>query len=132
MIIFVFGSNEAGIHGAGAALDAFTYYGAVPGKGYGFGRSEYSSYTHRDDPTASILWFSSFAIPTKDKNIKTLPLFIIERYVKDFIHVAQMNPQDDFQVTRIGCGFAGYKDEEIAPMFQDAPSNVHLPIGWRI
>jgi hypothetical protein len=37
----------------------------------------------------------------------------------------------EFQVTRIGCGLAGYEDNDIAPMFVDAPQNCILPVGWR-
>lgn len=34
-----------------------------------------------------------------------------------------------FLVTRIGCGIAGFKDEEIAPLFRKAVSvsNIYLP-----
>jgi hypothetical protein len=128
MIVFVFGSNEAGIHGAGAAADALRYYGAQPGKGYGWQDTVATQLRQHD---GYFVHFTSFAIPTKDQNIHTLPLFVIERYIRDFIRVAKMNPQDDFQVTRIGCGLAGYTDTQIAPFFAGAPSNVHLPLGWR-
>lgn len=112
VIVFVFGSNEAGIHGAGAAFDAVTHWGAVMGKGYGW-QGE------------------SYAIPTKDAQLRTLPLYAIEGYVRTFLDQARSNPEDDFQVTRIGCGLAGYSDAHIAPMFKGAPHNAHLPLGWR-
>ena len=35
------------------------------------------------------------------------------------------------KVTRIGCGLAGYKDEDMAPFFKDAPYNCLLPDEWR-
>lgn len=111
--IFVFGSNLAGRHGKGAALTAYQAYGAVYGKGQGFqGRS--------------------YAIPTKDLFLKTLPLERIKVYVNTFIEFARKNPDMRFTVTRIGCGLAGYKDEDIAPMFAEAPYNCSLPEGWRV
>lgn len=109
--IFVFGSNLAGIHGAGAALFARKHYGAILGKGVG-------------------LQGSSYAIPTKDYNIRTLPLEHIQLFVNDFLDFARSVPHMEFQVTRIGCGLAGYKDEDIAPMFKNAPANCELPEGW--
>jgi hypothetical protein len=38
----------------------------------------------------------------------------------------------EFQVTRLGCGLAGYTDADIAPMFEDCPPNVLLPRKWYI
>lgn len=111
-VIFVFGSNLRGLHGAGAAEHAVRYWGAQWSNSMG-------------------LQGQSYAIPTKDKNIKTLPLGKIEPFIRGFIYVAARRPELDFQVTRIGCGLADYRDEEIAPMFKDAPPNVHLPLGWR-
>lgn len=109
--IFVFGSNEAGIHGRGAALQALKYFGAKNGKGFG-------------------IQGNSFGIPTKDKKIKTLPLSKIRRYVEDFIVFAKKNPDTLFFVTAIGTGLAGYKHEDIAPFFKEAPSNCRLPPQW--
>lgn len=130
MIIFVFGSNEAGRHGAGAAWDAVQYYGGELGKGYGF--QKFSEISELKTRQGEQIAFGSFAIPTKDYDvIKALPLFIIERYVKNFIHLAEQNPFDEFQVTRIGCGLAGYTDTDIAPLFQAVPPNVHLPLIWK-
>lgn len=112
-IIFVFGSNLRGRHGAGAALDAVKYWGAI--EGLGLGRQGYA-----------------YAIPTKDGALRTRPLRPNINYdVQVFIDYAEDHPYLDFQVTRIGCGLAGYKDTDIAPMFKDAPSNVHLPLSWR-
>lgn len=110
--IFVFGSNLAGRHGAGAALFAKKNRGAIYGKGIG-------------------MQGNSYAIPTKDQNIKTLPLDRIKPYVDQFIEFAKQNSKLIFEVTRIGCGLAGYKDSDIAPMFKDAPLNCILPEGWR-
>jgi len=115
--IFVFGSNLAGIHGAGAALDAKLHHGApyiknvtarwgVKGKN-GVGMQG-----------------SAYAIPTKDEWIKTLPIERIEPFVKEFIEFARANPEMNFNVVRVGCGLAGYKENQIAPLFEKSPSNV--------
>lgn len=109
--IFVFGSNLAGRHGAGAALFAQKWRGAVPGQGIG-------------------LHGQSYAIPTKDADLKTLPLGDIAPYVADFLAYAAEHPDLNFQVTRVGCGLAGYKDDMIAPLFFNAPDNCYLPGVW--
>ena len=111
-MIFVFGSNEAGRHGKGAALTARFSHSAIYGQGYG-----------RQG--------NSFAIPTKDHQLRTLPLDRIQDYVDKFFAYARVNDKEQFNVTRIGCGFAGYKDEDIAPMFKDAPQNCLLPDQWK-
>lgn len=112
MKIFVFGSNLAGRHGAGAALYARDHCGAI----YGVGQGRTGG---------------AYALPTKDRNIKTLPLTEIAAYVALFVAHARENPGEEFYVTRIGCGLAGYTDAQIAPMFAGAPDNCELPIGWR-
>jgi hypothetical protein len=109
--IFVFGSNEAGIHGAGAAAFAYHKLGAKLHQGVGLSGQTY-------------------AIPTKDFNIKTLPLVEIAYYIKAFLEFASKNTNKTFFVTKIGCGLAGYKDDDIAPMFEASPSNCLLPIDW--
>ena len=112
MKIFVFGSNLAGRHGKGAALSALREHGAIYGQGAG--------------PQGA-----SYAIPTKDEQLRTLPLIEIKHYVNVFLSYARYNPDLVFQVTRIGCGLAGYTDEQISPMFKEAPNNCELPEGWR-
>lgn len=109
--VFVFGSNEAGMHGGGAARTAYEKHGARWGKSYGL---------HGD----------SFAIPTKDVDLMPLPLARIDRYVLGFIAFAEGLPKRRFIVTRIGCGLAGFTDEQIAPMFKDAPSNCEFDEKW--
>jgi hypothetical protein len=111
-MIFVFGSNEAGYHGAGAAKYAFWHHGAKMHQGTG-------------------LAGNSYAIPTKDKMIKTLPLKEIKQYVDSFIDYATVYNEESFQVTRIGCGLAGYKDEDIAPLFLGSPSNCQFDNAWK-
>ncbi len=112
--IFVFGSNLAGIHGAGAARYASIYKGAIWGQGEGFqGRS--------------------YAIPTKDRNIRTISLEEIRLYVTRFIRFAGDGILNGvtFAVTAIGTGLAGYKHEQIAPMFKHAPDNCFMPPEWK-
>jgi hypothetical protein len=110
--IFVFGSNLAGRHGAGAALFARERHGAVYGRGEG-------------------LQGYSYAIPTKNARLQTFSLDSIAAHVATFLDVASTHSELTFNVTRIGCGLAGYNDAQIAPMFADAPANCVLPEGWR-
>jgi hypothetical protein len=107
-MIFVFGSNLAGRHGKGAAQYALRNHGAIYGQGWG-------------------LQGNSFAIPTKDSKLRTLPLQFISTYVEMFKEYAQNHPELIFQLTPIGCGLAGYKYEDIGPMFKGCPSNVVIP-----
>lgn len=109
--VFVFGSNLAGRHGAGSAYAAWRHHGAQ--KGIGVGRTG-----------------NAYAIPTKDRRLQTLPLEDIALYVSEFIRYAAGHPELKFHVVKIGCGLAGYKEQQIAPMFRGAPDNVVLPEGW--
>lgn len=111
MIVFVFGSNLAGRHGAGAARHAREYYGALQGLGEGFSGQ-------------------SYALPTKDKDLKSLPLDEIEKNIKKFKDFARSRPDLLFLVTAIGCGLAGYKHEHIAPAFRNAPGNCFFDKRW--
>ena len=106
--VFVFGSNLAGRHGKGAALFAKQHHGAVYGQGIG-------------------LQGSSYAIPTKDGSLRTLPLAVIAGHVAEFLVFAADHPELNFQVTPIGCRLAGYVPAQIAPMFVQAPTNCVMP-----
>ena len=103
--IFVFGSNLSGIHAGGAARIAHQQFGAIWGQGVG-------------------LQGSTYAIPTMQGGVET-----IAPYVDEFILFAQENKHLQFLVTRIGCGIAGFTDDEIAPLFINAYNldNVILP-----
>ena len=103
--VFVFGSNLEGMHGGGAAYYAFKHFGAMMGCGVG-------------------LRGQSYAIPTMQGGVET-----IEPYVSSFISYAKEHPELFFYVTRIGCGIAGFRDKEIAPLFSEAAGleNVCLP-----
>lgn len=108
---FIFGSNEAGIHGAGAARFAVEHHGAIMGQGVG--------------PQGT-----SYGIPTKDHQIQTLPLPCIASYVRGFLKFAEMRPDDVFHVAQIGCGLAGLEPKDMAPMFHDAPANCQFSSAW--
>ncbi|PZQ83223.1 MAG: hypothetical protein DI549_08905 [Ancylobacter novellus] len=110
--IFVFGSNLAGIHGAGAARWAYENRGAEWGVGFG-------------------LTGMSFAIPTMNWDIEALSLGEIEKYVRRFLKFARGRPDLSFELTPIGCGLAGYQPAQVAPLFRDAPDNVILPEEFR-
>ena len=110
--IFVFGSNEAGIHGKGAALFAFKDMGAQFGKCYG----------HHGQ---------SFAIPTKDELFQPLPIERINQYIQGFLAYATGHRKLKFAVSCIGCGLAGFKHEQIAPLFKDAPKNCEFDLNWQ-
>lgn len=110
--IFVFGSNLAGRHGKGAALHARKWCGAV--YGVGVGRTG-----------------NSYAIPTKDKNLKTLALPAIQSHVTVFLTYASEHPELHFQLTPIGCGLAGYTPAQIAPMFKGYTPNIDIPPSFK-
>lgn len=111
--IFVFGSNLSGLHYGGAAAAAHETYGAQWGIAVGrTGRC--------------------YAIPTVERHVRgALPMVVIRGAVEVFLHHAATHPEDQFFVTRVGCGLAGYKDADIAPLFRDAPLNCSLPDPWR-
>lgn len=112
MRIFVFGSNLAGLHGGGAARHAFDVYGAEWGVGEG-------------------ITGQSYALPTKEANVRDArSLEAVRNSVNRFLIFAEANPQMIFHVTRIGCGLAGFTDEQIAPMFADAPENCEFDPLW--
>jgi hypothetical protein len=110
---FVFGSNEAGRHGKGGALCARKFFGAVYGQGHGEqGRS--------------------YAIATKDASLRSLSIGAIAENVRVFIEHAKNHPHKQFAVSRIGCGLAGYRDEQIAPLFKGHPPNIYfLEESWK-
>ena len=113
--IFVFGSNEAGRHGKGAAQTALRF-GATIGIGNGISGQTYG-------------------IPTKNSKIRTLGQTRINKYVEEFIEYAREHRDKVFLVTEIGCGLAGYSPYDIAPMFEDVMylENVYLPENfWNV
>ena len=103
--VFVFGSNLAGMHAGGAAATAHRLFGAVWGQGVG-------------------LQGQSYAIPTMQGGVDT-----IRPYVDEFIEFAKSHPELRFLVTKIGCGIAGFREKDIAPLFAGAVGveNIVLP-----
>lgn len=110
--VFVFGSNLAGAHGAGAAAYAAKHWGAQMGVGVG-------------------LTGMAYALPTKDRRINTMPLQAIRAHVLDFMKFAEQHPSMTFKVTQVGCGLAGYEAKDIAPMFIGSPSNCWFDEAWK-
>jgi hypothetical protein len=105
--IFVFGSNRAGRHGKGDALTARLHHSAIYGQGEG-------------------LQGSSYGLPTKNEYIQSLPLAEVEKSVNRFLEFARAHPELNFNVAAVGCRLAGFKPEQIAPLFKDAPPNCYL------
>lgn len=113
--VFVFGSNESGRHGKGAAKTAMKW-GAVYGQAEG-------------------LQGNTYGIPTVNASIrKSLSIDKIKIYVDNFINYAKLHPNKTFLVTEIGCGLAGLKVKQVAPLFKEAEKveNIYLPAKfWR-
>jgi hypothetical protein len=111
--IWVFGSNLRGIHGAGSAKVAADEYGAQ--RGVGSGRTG-----------------NAYAIPTMARpGADTLALDDVRPHIAHFLAYARAHADDAFLVTRIGCGIAGFMDEDIAPLFKGAPPNCIFAPKWR-
>ena len=106
--IFVFGSNLAGEHLGGAAKFAYEEFGAEWGVGSG--------------PTGRC-----YAIPTMHGDLES-----IRPYAEEFIRYAKEHPDNRFLLTRVGCGIAGFKDEEMAGLFEECKDipNVSIPEAW--
>lgn len=110
--IFVFGSNEKGIHGCGSALHAVKKFGAIPGQGVG-------------------LQGRSYAIPTKATPSRSLQLMDVEPYVEEFLAFAAANQHlYRFFLAEIGTNHARFTAEQMAPLFRARTPNVLLPYRW--
>lgn len=110
--VFVFGSNMAGTHQGGAAKTAHLHFGAMKGVGRGWSGQ-------------------SFAIPTMNEHLQQMPLSQIQHYIDDFKIYTKNHPKLKYFITSVGCGVAGYKVEEIAPMFKGISRNVIFPQSFR-
>ena len=75
-------------------------------------------------------WGNSYAIPTLDDHFQKRDLHDIALDVIDFL-IHAIDSDDDFFVTRIGCGIAGFADAQIAPLFKGAPDNCNFPEEWK-
>lgn len=117
--IFVFGSNVQGEHVGGAALFAFQNCGATYRKGFGFQGGSYAI------PTC-------IRLTDKDGIRYTKPFDNVNQikpYVDLFANDAEQYPNMTFYVTKIGCGIAGFKANEVAELFRPClyMENVVLP-----
>lgn len=110
MLIFVFGSNLEGVHGKGAALVALQY-GAVFGQGEG-------------------LQGDTYALPTKHTPYQSFSLEEVSNHVETFLEHAKAHPENNYFVSRVGCGLAGFTDAQICPLFADAPRNCIFSQTW--
>ena len=91
---FVFGSNLEGMHMGGAARVAHQKFGAEWGVG--------------DGPTGRC-----YAIPTMHGGLES-----ISTYAEKFIAYTKEHPMNRFLLTRVGCGIAGFKDSDMAQLFE--------------
>lgn len=113
-MIFVFGSNLKGVHGAGAAKFAYGKHGAT--WGYGEGRSG-----------------NSYALPTKLGPWGTMDLKQIAKSIETFIKYARLHPELEFKITQVGCGLGRFNKDQIAPLFADHEigPNLYFDNAWR-
>ena len=100
--VFVFGSNAEGHHGGGAALIAYRDFGAVWGEGHG----------HHG---------STYAVDTMSG------LDVLAAEAREFVAYTIAHPELRFLLTPVGCGIAGYRPEQVAPLFAEVPSTVTVP-----
>ena len=111
--VFVFGSNNKGIHGAGSAFIAKKHFGAKQGVGRG-------------------IQGNSYAIATLPRPYQpALPIDDIKEQIEDFSIFTFCNPDRQFIVTAVGTGFAQIPPEVIAPMFNIGCINCWFPIAWK-
>lgn len=122
-IVFVFGSNPEGRHGAGAAKVAVERFGAVYGQGEG-------------------LQGNAYALPTKDLRVKennglrSIPEKEIERSIAKLYETARQNPQKSFCIAYRNTDQAslnGYTGREMMRMFLSAgepPRNIVFSEEW--
>lgn len=121
--VWVFGSNLKGIHGKGAALSAKKHHGATTGLGEGIAHGQ----------------FTSYALPTKDRNLETLDLEAIQHYIERMLVEVITHPSWQFTLTRVGCGLAGLLDTTVQDLLELAfkglklegpPPNLDIPATW--
>lgn len=108
--VFVFGSNLAGSHAGGAAAQAVEW-GAETGVGEG-------------------LTGQTYAFPTLTRGMKKVSRASLKKSVKKLYETCKENPDKEFLLTKVGCGIAGFSEDEIRPLFADAPGNLVLPEDW--
>lgn len=109
--IFVFGSNYAGNHAGGAAALAQERFGAEHGIAEG-------------------LTGRSYAFPTLYMDMKKRTKKGLEASAGRLFSTARALPEKMFLLTKVGCGIAGFTEEEMASLFVDAPENIIKPLSW--
>lgn len=122
--VFVFGSNIQGEHVGGAAAFANKVLGAEMGCGFGF--CDFACKTYAI-PTCIRVWDGSikkFRVTKPFDNVNQ-----IKPFVDAFISDAKNIGNKTFYVTKIGCGIAGFKINEVAELFRPCldMDNVILP-----
>jgi hypothetical protein len=110
--VFVFGTNQYGRHGAGAAKIAVEKFGASYNVPIG-------------------LKGQSYGIITTSFNRTPVSIYFIREQVTCLYRFAALRPDLKFYVTKIGCGLAGFSVDEMAEVFfmlvSIKPSNIILP-----
>ena len=109
--VFVFGSNRAGLHAGGAARMAREKFGARQGVGEG-------------------LTGQSYAFPTLTEHFEKVSPESLGASRDRLFETARRHPDKTFLLTKVGCGIAGFSEDEIRPLFANAPANVILPDDW--
>ena len=115
--VFVFGSNDKGIHGPGAALTAWNHFGAIRGIGEGLFGSSYAFPTLNADSRGGL-------------HLEKRSDDELRESVRRFFQVASYNPGVVFLLTKVGCGLAGYSEDYMKSLFVNSPPNVVKPKGW--
>lgn len=110
--VFVFGSNLAGSHVGGAALQAKTQFGAKDGVGEG-------------------LTGQCYAFPTLGRRLEKRGRKSLETSRQKFFNIVRANPEKTFLLTKVGCGIAGYEEYSMKALFRGAPKNVVFPDDWK-
>ncbi len=111
--IFVFGSNSEGIHSGGAAAFAAKHFGAEHGVGEGLTGQSYA--------------FPTLRAPGGERVVDAELIISVEK----LFACARENSSKQFLVTKVGCGIAGFAEDEIKSLFlNDKPDNISLPVGW--
>jgi hypothetical protein len=110
--IFVFGSNLAGHHMGGAARQAYEGFGALWGRGEG-------------------LMGQSYAFPTLDVDFQKRPRACLKKSVKKLYKCCKKNTDKEFLLTRVGCGIAQYREDDMRNLFYNPPKNLILPEEWQ-
>ena len=109
--IFVFGSNLAGKHIGGAALQAKEQFGAEEGVGEG-------------------LTGQAYAFPTLNEQFEQRSFGELYVSLNELYRVAKENPDKEFLLTKVGCGIAQFPEEQMKDLFSNAPANIIKPDDW--